>query len=75
MGPVRGDLRKTQMTHPVKGATGKVSADPESTGVRGAGLDLRVKTGPRDRWDLLALGDSQEGMDCPPLWDLLPPPD
>ena len=47
MGLVQGDLRKTQMTHPVKGATGKVSVDPEAIGVRGAGLDLRVKTGPR----------------------------
>ena len=57
------------------GSHRKVSVDPEAIGVRKAGLDLRVKTEPRDRWDLLALGDSQEGTGYPPPWDLSPPPD
>ena len=70
-----GGPRRTQMTHQVKGTVRKVGEDPEAIEVRGVGLDLRVKMEPRDRWDLLALGDSQGGTGYPPLWDLSPPLD
>ena len=52
-----------------------VETAQEATGVRGAGLDLPVKTEFRDQWDLLALEDFQEGTGYPLLWDLSPPLD
>ena len=58
-----------------EGAVEGIVVDPEAIEVKGEGLDLQVKMGPRDLWDLLVLGDFQEGTDCPPLWDLLPPLD
>ena len=75
MGSVLEDRQKTQMTHQAKGAVEKISVDPEAIEVRGEGLDLQVKMGLQGLWDLLALGDFQEGTDCPPPWDLLPPLD
>ena len=58
-----------------EGSSGGIAVDLEAIEVKGEGLDLQVKMGPRGLWNLLALGDFQEGMDYPPLWDLLPPLD
>ena len=61
--------QKTQMILLREEMLGMAVGDQEDTEAKGVGLDHLEGMERWDHWDLLGQGDSQEGMDYPPLGD------